>query len=104
MPAALCAATVLALTMPGCAGLGGKSGCASPGCLSDAQVAAGVQSSLDRHPELGPPGAIRVAALNQVVYLYGTVSNDLQRSVAKSLAVESSGGDKIVNSIQVNEK
>lgn len=102
--AALGGAMVLGLSLQSCAMFGGKGACASAGCVSDAQVAAGVQSSLDRHPELGPPGQIRVAALNQVVYLYGTVSNDLQRAVAKSVALESSGGDKIVNSIQVNEK
>ena len=101
---ALGGSLLLALTLPGCASFKGKSGCASAQCAADEQVATEVQSSLDRHPELGPPGQIRVAALNRVVYLYGSVSNDLQRSVAKSVAIESSGDAKIVNSIQVTEK
>jgi osmotically-inducible protein OsmY len=101
---ALAGALALALTLPGCASFDGKKGCSSAGCAADEQVATEVQTSLDSHPELGPPGQIQVAALNRVVYLYGTVSNDLQRAVARSVAIESSGDAKIVNSIQVTEK
>jgi len=43
--------------------------------------------------------------LNRIVYLYGSVANDLQLAVAKSVAAEASGGDaKIVSSIAVSEK
>jgi osmotically-inducible protein OsmY len=94
----------LVLTLQSCASFEGKSGCASAGCAADEQVATEVQASLDRHPELGPPGQIRVAALNRVVYLYGIVSTDLQRSEARSVAIGSSGDAKIVNSIEVAEK
>ncbi|HXP64322.1 MAG TPA: BON domain-containing protein [Steroidobacteraceae bacterium] len=101
---ALGGAAAMAVCLLGCASFEGKRGCASTGCAADERVAAEVQTSLDRHPELGPPGQIQVSALNSVVYLHGTVSNDLQRSVAKSVALASSGDAKIVNSIQVTEK
>jgi osmotically-inducible protein OsmY len=101
---ALGGALALALTLAGCAAFEGKRVCANAGCAADERIVAEVQASLDRHPELGPPGQIHVAALNRVVYLYGTVSNDLQRSVARSVAIESSGDAKIVNSVQVTEK
>jgi osmotically-inducible protein OsmY len=100
---ALTGGFVLAMTLPGCASYQTKDGCARS-CTPDAQMATAVQSSLDGHAEFGPPGQIQVAALNRVVYLYGTVSDDLQRSIAKSVAVEASGDAKIVNSIQVTEK
>lgn len=101
---ALAGAFVLALTLPGCASFGAKNSCGTAGCTTDQQIATEVQTSLDSHPELGPPGQLRVSALNRVVYLNGTVSNDFQRSIAKSLALQSSGDDRIVNSIEVTEK
>lgn len=94
---------VLAMSLPGCASYQTKDACAR-NCSADAQMATAVQSSLDRHAEFGPPGQIQASALNRVVYLYGTVSDDLQRSIAKSVALEASGDAKIVNSIQVTEK
>lgn len=100
---ALAGACMLAMTLPGCAAYQAKDGCAG-NCTPDAQMATEVQTSLDRHAEFGPPGQIQVAALNRVVYLYGTVADDLQRSIAKSVAIEASDDAKIVNSIQVTEK
>jgi osmotically-inducible protein OsmY len=104
-PVIVCSGVLaFALVLPGCASFEGRRGCASASCAVDEQVAARVQTSMDLHSEFGPPGQIRVAALNSVVYLYGTVSNNLQRSIAKSVAVAASGQAKIVNSIQVSEK
>jgi osmotically-inducible protein OsmY len=88
----------------GCTTLGADQKCGSAGCGRDARTTAAVQSSLDRHPELGPSGQLRVATLNRVVYLYGSVATDLQLAVAQSVASEAGGDAKIVNSIAVAEK
>ncbi len=87
----------------GCTTLGAQK-CPLAGCDADARTTAAVQSSLDRHPEFGPSGQLQVATLNRVVYLYGSVANDLQLAVAKSVASEASGDAKIVSSVAVSEK
>jgi osmotically-inducible protein OsmY len=88
----------------GCTTLGAAQKCGPSGCNADASTTAAVQNSLDRHPELGPSGQLQVATLNRVVYLYGSVANDLQLAVAQSVASEASGDAKIVSSIAVAEK
>ena len=88
----------------GCTTLGSAEKCGSAGCGGDASTTAAVQSSLDRHPELGPSGQLQVATLNRVVYLYGNVATDLQLAVANSVASQAGGDAKIVSSIAVSEK
>ena len=88
----------------GCTTLGAGQKCGLADCNADARLASAVQTSLDRHPELGPAGQLQVGALNHVLYLYGGVANDLQLAVAKSIASEAGGDAKIVNSIVVSEK
>jgi osmotically-inducible protein OsmY len=88
----------------GCTTLGAAQKCGTASCNSDASTTAAVQRSLDRHPEFGPSGQLQVATLNRVVYLYGSVANDLQLAVAQSVASEASGDAKIVSSIAVAEK
>jgi osmotically-inducible protein OsmY len=100
----LTGALILAAALPGCAYFQNGRECGSGGCAADARVTTDVQRSLDRHAELGPPGQIQVTSLNHVVYLYGTVTGDFERSIAKSVALEASGDARIVNSIAVGEK
>jgi osmotically-inducible protein OsmY len=88
----------------GCATLGVGPRCSVADCNADARTTSAVQASLDRHPELGASGQLRVATLNRVVYLYGSVANDLQLAVANSVASEAGGDAKIVSSIAVTEK
>ena len=88
----------------GCTTLGAVQKCGAPGCNADARTTAAVQSSLDRHPEFGPSGQLQVATLNRVVFLYGSVANDLQLAVAESVASQAGGDAKIVSSIAVAEK
>ena len=88
----------------GCTTLGAAQKCGPAGCDSDARTTAAVQSSLDRHPEFGPSGQLQVATLNRVVFLYGSVANDLQLAEANSVASQASGDAKIVSSIAVAEK
>jgi osmotically-inducible protein OsmY len=100
---ALLGMTALGLSS-GCATFGASQKCGPAVCNADASTTAAVQNSLDRHPELGPSGQLQVATLNRVVYLYGSVANDLQLAVAQSVASEASGNAKIVSSIAVAEK
>jgi osmotically-inducible protein OsmY len=60
--------------------IGALAGCATyekcglEGCASDRKISAQVETLLNAHPELGPPGSISVETLNGVVYLDGLVS------------------------------
>jgi len=101
---ALTGALIAVGLLSGCTTLNASQPCGSAGCGADARLTAAVQTSLDQHPELGPSGQLQVATLNRVVYLYGSVANDLQLAVAKSVAAEAGGDAKIVNSIVVSEK
>jgi osmotically-inducible protein OsmY len=90
--------------LSGCTTVNQGQKCSLADCSADARITSAVQSSLDRHPELGPSGQLHVATLNDVVYLYGSVANDLQLAVARSVASKASGDAKIVSSIAVTEK
>jgi len=90
-------ALILAAALSGCATFQAEKG-------GDAQTTAEVESSFAKHPELGAPGDLQVETLNHVVFLYGIVANDFQRSIADSVALEASNNALIVNSIAVNDK
>jgi osmotically-inducible protein OsmY len=76
--------------------------CDSGGCSGDAKITTNVQALLDRHPELGPPNSITVQTRARVVYLYGQVSAGLERETAESLAEETPGVVRVVDSIFVS--
>jgi osmotically-inducible protein OsmY len=76
--------------------------CDSGGCSCDAKITTNVQALLDRHPELGPPNSITVQTRARVVYLYGQVSAGLERETAESLAEETPGVVRVVDSIFVS--
>jgi osmotically-inducible protein OsmY len=76
--------------------------CESGGCFSDAKITTNVQALFDRHPELGSPHSITVQTRAGVVYLYGEVSSGLEREEAESLAEESRGVARVVDSIFVS--
>jgi osmotically-inducible protein OsmY len=103
-PRALMAGLFALGLLSGCATLGPGQKCASADCNADGRVASAVQSSLDRHPEFGPSGQVQVETFNHVVYLYGSVANDFQLAVAKSVAAEAGGDARLVSSIAVSEK
>ena len=104
-PSGILTGTLVALgLLSGCATFREGQKCGIADCSADARTTAAVESSLDQHPELGPSGQLRVATLNHVVYLYGSVANDLQLAVARSVASKASGDAKIVSSIAVTEK
>jgi hypothetical protein len=76
--------------------------CQSGGCLADAKITTNVQALLDRHPELGPPNSVTVRTRAGVVYLYGEVNSGLERETAESLAGDTTGVARVVDSIFVS--
>jgi len=94
----LSSAFILSGALAGCATY---TKCGIEGCAGDAKVTANVHAVLDRHPELGPPGAIEVQTLDHVVYLDGFVNSGLERRTAESLAQEVPGAARVVDSIAV---
>jgi osmotically-inducible protein OsmY len=103
-PTLISAATIVVMgLLSGCTSFSEARKCGLTQCSTDAQVTSAVTESLDRHPEFSS-NQLHVATLNHVVYLYGSVANDLQLAVAQSVAAQASGNAKIVNSIAVSEK
>ena len=76
--------------------------CGFRGCPGDANITAEVWAGFDQHPALGPPNLLHVQTLDHVVYLSGQVATDLQREIAESVALEATGGARIVNSIALS--
>jgi len=69
---------------------------------ADAQITADVQARLNRLADLGPPGSVRVQTRDQVVYLNGLVDVGLEKGVAESVASQTPGVTRIVDSIAVS--
>jgi osmotically-inducible protein OsmY len=90
----------LSSALAGCSSFGK---CASGACGGDAAITINVQTLLDQHPELGAPHSIEVQTIDRVVYLNGFVSDGLERSIAESVALQSRGVLKVVDSIAVQK-
>ena len=76
--------------------------CASGGCMGDAKITQNLQARLDGMSDFGPPGAIRVETKDHVVYLNGTVDAGLAKHLAESVAKQTPGVARVVNSIAVD--
>lgn len=96
----LAASLVLSVLLAGCAAEGK---CEAGGCPGDARITDNVQSLMNQHPEFGPPYAIRVQTLDQVVYLSGAVSDGLMKRTAEDLAWQTPGVTRLVNDISVTK-
>jgi osmotically-inducible protein OsmY len=96
---ALAVAGVLAAALPACAVY---SKCGFAGCAGDATIAADVRALMNHYPELETPNSIRVQSLDHVVYLYGQVDTDLERSTAESVARAIPGVTRVVDSISLS--
>jgi osmotically-inducible protein OsmY len=77
--------------------------CPSTGCVADSQITADVQERLDRMPELGAPGSVRVHTIAGVVYLDGHVSAGFAKKQAESVASQEPGVRHVVASIAVSK-
>jgi len=71
-------------------------------CSDDAKIRSTLQTSLDQHPELGPPNSIKVQTRAGVVYLYGQVGEGLQRYTADSIAQRTPGVKRVVDTIYIS--
>ena len=76
--------------------------CGLSGCPGDATITADVRTRLNQYPELEPPNLIYVQTLDHVVYLTGQVDTDTERLLAKSVALETGGVTRVVNSINLS--
>jgi osmotically-inducible protein OsmY len=91
---------LLALLLPilsgGCATL---PSCHRQSCMADRDITQAVTRQLKNYPSLQPPNTIRVETTNRVVYLYGQVNNEVERSMAQQAAQSVNGVIRVVNSI-----
>lgn len=90
---------VLFAAMSGCTS---QNACSGSGCASDEKTAEAVDAALSAHPDLGPPGQIRVSSEDHVVYLTGTEDTPLQVSTAEGIAAKTDGVSEVVDEVSVS--
>jgi osmotically-inducible protein OsmY len=96
---AVALASILTAALSGCADF--KPG-GTQSSTSDANITADVEARLNQMPDLGPPGSIAVQTKDHVVYLNGLVDVGLEKRSAESVALQTFGVTKVVNSIAVS--
>jgi BON domain len=96
---ALGIAIALTGTLPACAVY---RKCGFSGCAGDAKISADIRTLLKQYPSLEAPNTVRVQTMNDVVYLYGQVNTDLERSTAESVARSIPGVTQVVDSISLS--
>jgi len=92
-------AAILLATLSGCATF---EKCGFQGCPADAKLNAAVKQVISQYPALEAPNSVRVQTINHVVYLYGQVNNEVERSTAQQAALSVDGVDRVVNSINLS--
>ena len=90
------ATLIVAGALPGCA-VSPQSSNSS----ADQKITADVQASFRQHSELAAPDQIDVKTVNGVVYLNGSVSAGTQREFAESVAKQTPGVTRVIDSINV---
>lgn len=73
--------------------------CAVDTCSGDQKITAQYDALLKQHPALEAPNTVRANTVHGVVYLYGQVDTEVERSEAEELAQQVAGVRKVVNSI-----
>lgn len=91
----LAVAALMSGLLCGCAAYG-KCGYACPG---DADITSSVEALIQQHPALEAPNSVRVHTVNRIVYLYGQVNTEVERSEAEALAHQVAGVRGVVDSI-----
>ena len=94
--AALCIALGLTGVLSGCATY---LKCGYAGCPGDAEITSKLEALIQQHPALEAPSTVRVHTVDHIVYLYGQVNTEVERSEAEALAHQVSGVRKVVDSI-----
>jgi osmotically-inducible protein OsmY len=90
---------IAAGALAGCAVYGE---CGFRGCAGDAKITSQIEARLSLRPALQPPNLVSVQTLNRVVYLYGLVDTAFERELAATVALETPGVAKVVNSIGIS--
>jgi osmotically-inducible protein OsmY len=90
---------ILSCALAGCADY---RQCGFEGCSGDTGITSQVQTRMALYPALQPPNLITVQTLRRVVYLYGVVDTSLERELAGSVALDTPGVSKVVNSIGIS--
>jgi osmotically-inducible protein OsmY len=83
-----------------CAPLRPVDKCATTGCRNDAAMADKISAALRDRPGI-EFWEVRVQYLDDIVYLYGLVATTPERIDIEQIARETSGGKKVVNSIEI---
>jgi osmotically-inducible protein OsmY len=76
--------------------------CGFDECPGDADITTAVEARLSQHPVLEAPNLLRVQTHDHIVYLYGLVDTALEREMAESVALDTPGVTKVVNSIGIS--
>src|SRR3974377_2309447 len=97
--ASIVVAAIVAVSLSGCAGY---AKCGSNGCEGDKEITAAVDKVISQYPALQAPNSVRVQTIDHVVYLYGQVNTEGERSTAQEAAQSVSGVKRVVNSINVS--
>ena len=75
--------------------------CHREACAADRDITQSVMQLLQHYPSLQAPNTVRVETVDQVVYLYGQVNNEIERSTAQEAAQSITGVKRVVNSISL---
>ena len=67
----------------------------------DAKIEAEVEASIDAHPALGSAFLIDVQSIDHVVYLHGLVDSFQEKWLVQSIATQTPGVARVVNSIEM---
>lgn len=95
--AALILATTIVCGLAGCATY---ERCGFKGCPGDASITAAIEADLRANAAIAD-WEIRVQTLDHVVYLYGIVDTNVQRSFIVATAKEAPGVTRVVDSIVI---
>lgn len=88
---------VVLLSVSVCAAYRDYRKCESGGCPDDARITTELKSQLDQRPDLRAD--VHVQTLDNVVYLSGQVTTDMQRDSAELMAHEVTGVRRIVDNL-----
>jgi osmotically-inducible protein OsmY len=102
MPALLLQLTIGIIALNALAGCAAIRKCGFGECPGDADITTAVEARLSRYSALEPPNLLRVQTHDHIVYLYGLVDTALEREMAESVAVDTPGVKKVVNSIGIS--
>jgi osmotically-inducible protein OsmY len=101
-PALLLQLTIGIVALSALVGCAAFRKCGFGECPGDADITAAVEARLSQFPALEPPNLLRVQTHDHIVYLYGLVDTAFEREMAGSVALDTPGVTKVVNSIGIS--